>query len=69
MAPPIGVSYFQKVLGYGPLQEIELPEIDESDIIRCSINGRSGKKPELIDERHITGIKNFFMRPNKSQAP
>jgi hypothetical protein len=69
ITPPTGINYFQEVLGYDPLQEIELPEIDELDIIKCFNDGRSGKKPELIDERYITNVKSFFIHAKKSHVP
>jgi len=60
ITPPTGINYFQEVLGYDPLREIELPEVDDLDIIRCFNDGRNGKKPEFIDEKYITDMKEFF---------
>jgi len=68
ITPPTGINYFQEVLGYDPLQETELPQIDELDIIRRFNDGRNGKKPELIDEEYIINVKNFFVHSIKSYA-
>lgn len=60
ISPPTGINYFEEVLGYDPLQDIELPKMGEFDIIKCFNDGRNGKKPDMIDERYITNIKEFF---------
>ena len=60
ITPPTGINYFQEALGYDPLQDIELPKIGEFNIIKCFNDGRNGKKPDMIDERYITNIKEFF---------
>jgi hypothetical protein len=61
ITPPRGINIFQKEVGYDPFGEIELPKVDEFDIIKSFNEGRSGKKPELIDERYITNIKEMFL--------
>jgi len=60
ITPPKGINYFQEVLGYDPLQELELPRLDELDIIKCFNEGKNGKKPEFIDEKCIVNIDNMF---------
>jgi len=66
ITPPKGINYFQEVLGYNPLQELEIPEMDRLDIIKCFNDGREGAKPEPIEERCITNFKEMFLAETRA---
>lgn len=59
--PPKGINYFQETLGYDPLQELEIPKMDKLGIIKSFNDGRQGVKPEPIQERYITNVKEMFL--------
>jgi len=61
ITPPKGINIYQEQYGYDPLQELELPKIDDLDIIACFNNGRRGIKPESIKETYITNIDKIFL--------
>lgn len=60
IAPPKGVNYYEEV-GYGdPFEKIELPKLEELEIIRCFEEGRRGVKPELIRGEYVADIDAAF---------
>jgi len=66
IAPPKGIDYYEEI-GYGsPLQGIELPKLEELEIIKSFEDGRRGEKPQLIQEKYIANIDEMFhSRPAK----